>query len=426
MSSEPTPLHGAFQDLLPHLQRSIREEGYTQPTPVQEQAIPALLDGRDLLASAPTGTGKTAAFTLPILQYLSQNRQKRIERSPRVLVLAPTRELAAQIGESVLTYGRHQKLSHVVIHGGVGYGPQVSRLRRGPEILIATPGRLLDLMQRGSVRLDHVEIFVLDEVDRMLDMGFIHDIRRVIAKLPEKRQTLFLSATLPGAVAELARSLVHDPVRITVAPEQPTVEKISQKVLFVEKPDKDALLATLMRDPALDRVIIFTQMKHTANRVTKKLLAKGVEAVAIHGNKSQNARTKALTGFKRGHVRVLVATDVAARGLDIDGVTHVINYDLPQESETYVHRIGRTARAGSEGDAISFCSSEELPGLREIERAIKKPVPVDQDHPFHSERATRRLPPKKRSKPSGSPPTWGKSRQRGANGRSRRRPAFSR
>jgi ATP-dependent RNA helicase RhlE len=371
------PPRGAFTALIPALQRAIAEEGYSIPTPVQEQAIPALLEGRDLMASAPTGTGKTAAFTLPILQHLIRNDRRPASRRPRVLVLAPTRELAAQIGDSIRTYGKYLRIGHVVIHGGVGYGPQISGLLRGPEILVATPGRLLDLMQGGSVHLDQVEIFVLDEVDRMLDMGFIRDIRKVIAVLPQKRQTLFLSATLPGEAAKLAQTLVHNPVRVSVAPETPTLEKITQKVLFVEKKDKDDLLATLLSNPAMDRVIVFTRMKHTANKVTRKLLSRGVSAVAIHGNKSQNARTQALDGFKTGEVRAL------------EGITHVVNYDLPREPETYVHRIGRTARAGSDGDAISFCSSEERGELRDIERTIRKSVPVDTDHAYHSERSQR-------------------------------------
>ncbi len=383
------PAQGAFAGLLPCLQRAISNAGYTDPTAVQEQAIPALLAGRDLLASAPTGTGKTAAFTLPILDHLVQAKSRPIPRRPRALILAPTRELAAQIGDSVRTYGKFTKIAHVVIHGGVSYGPQVSKLSRGAEILVATPGRLLDLMQSKSVYLDRVNIFTLDEVDRMLDMGFIHDIKKVIAALPPKRQTLCLSATLPGEVRSLVKDLVNDPKLISVAPKEPTVEKIAQRVLFVEKNNKDALLASLLKDPAFRRVIVFTKMKCTANKVTKRLIEKGVSAEAIHGNKTQGARTRALEGFKKGKVRVLVATDVAARGIDVDKITHVINFDMPTEPETYVHRIGRTARAGLEGEAISFCSGMERRELRDIERTIRKTVPVDKNHPFHSERRQR-------------------------------------
>ena len=375
----------AFSALLPSLQRAVAEEGYTIPTPIQTQSIPHLLNGRDLLGCAQTGTGKTAAFTLPLLQYLTQQKRAPSRGRPRTLILAPTRELAAQIGDSIRVYGRHLRISHTVIFGGVGQHPQVAAVTRGMDIVVATPGRLLDLMQQGHIRLDAVEVFVLDEADRMLDMGFIRDVRKIIAALPAKRQSLFFSATLNSEVITLARSMVHDPVHVTITPEQPTVARIAQKVLFVEKKDKDALLATLLRNPQVDRVLVFTQTKHGADKVTRKLQAAGIAAVAIHGNKSQNARTQAMGGFKTGRTRVLVATDIAARGIDVDGITHVINYDLPNERETYVHRIGRTARAGADGDAISFCCAEDRDYLRDIERLLRQSVPVDMQHPYHSE-----------------------------------------
>lgn len=374
---------GAFKKLIEPLQRALADTGYETPTPIQEQSIPHLLEGRDILGCAQTGTGKTAAFTLPILQYLHQNGKRPVKGKPRVLVLAPTRELAAQIDDSVRTYGKYLRVFHTVIFGGVSQVPQVKKLQRGLDILVATPGRLLDLMQQGHLNLDAVEVFVLDEADRMLDMGFLPDIRKVIAKLPEKRHSLFFSATLPDEVLKLAHTLVRNPVEITIAPDQPTVEKIDQKVMFVGKRQKTNLLIQLLEAESLDKVIVFTRMKFMANRVADKLNRSGIKAMPIHGNKSQTARTNALDAFKRGDVRVLVATDIAARGIDVDNITHVINYDLPNEAETYVHRIGRTARAGAEGDAVSFCSGEERAYLRDIEKLIRQKIPVDRDHPFH-------------------------------------------
>ncbi len=395
------PSDDVFSLLLPAIRRAVAEEGYTTPTPVQVQSIPHLLAGRDILGCAQTGTGKTAAFVLPILQHLTSNPRSPAPMRPRVLILAPTRELAAQIGESVKTYGRHLRgITHTVIFGGVGQNPQVQALRRGVDIAIATPGRLLDLMQQGFAKLDAVEIFVLDEADRMLDMGFIRDIRKVIAVLPARRQSLFFSATLATEVIDLARTLVRDAVHVAIRPEAPAVERIEQKVMFVDKARKDDLLVHLLRDTRIDRVIVFTRMKHMANRVAEKLAKAGITAAAIHGNKSQSARTSAMGGFKAGNVRVLVATDIAARGIDVDGITHVINYDLPAEPETYIHRIGRTARAGADGDAIAFCSAEERDDLRAIDRLIRRAVPVDTNHPYHSEIARNavgeaaRLPPK--------------------------------
>ena len=383
----PPRTHPLFATLLPQIQRAVAEEGYVTPTPIQIQSIPHLLAGRDLLGCAQTGTGKTAAFTLPILQYLTQHKRQPVRNRPRVLILAPTRELAAQIGESIRAYGRHLHVTHTVIFGGVGQRPQEVALARGVDIVVATPGRLLDLMQQGFAVLDGVEVFVLDEADRMLDMGFIRDIRKIIAKLPAKRQSLFFSATLQPEVIALARTLVHDPVHVTITPEQLTVEKIAQKVLFVDRQNKDALLVQLLKDSGMDRVLVFAQMKHAANKVCEKLQRAGIAASAIHGNKSQSARTAALAGFKTGAVRVLVATDIAARGIDVDGITHVINYHLPIEAETYVHRIGRTARADAEGDAISLCSPDERDFLRAIERLVGQTIPVETQHAFHSETA---------------------------------------
>ena len=383
----PPAAAGVFAELMPELKRAVAEEGYETPTPIQTQAIPHLLTQRDLIGCAQTGTGKTAAFILPILQYLTLNKRQAGRGHSRVLILAPTRELAAQIGESVSAYGRHLPISHAVIFGGVSQHAQVQALNHGLDILIATPGRLLDLMQQGFVHLDAVEVFVLDEADRMLDMGFFPDIKRVITKLPAKRQSLFFSATMEPEVVALARTLVHDAVHVTIAHEAPTVECIVQRVLFVDKNNKDALLTSLLADSRWERVIVFTQMKHMANKVVRKLAAAGISAAAIHGNKSQGARTEALASFKDGRIRVLVATDIAARGLDVDGISHVINYDLPIEPEVYIHRIGRTARAGAGGDAVSFCSAGERDFLRAIEKLIRSSVPVDSRHGFHSEAA---------------------------------------
>ena len=378
---------GVFQKLIPQLQRAVAEEGYVTPTPIQEQSIPLLLEGRDVLGCAQTGTGKTAAFVLPLLQHLATHKRPGASGKPRALILAPTRELAAQIGDSIRAYGRHARATYSVIFGGVGQQPQVYALRNGVEIVVATPGRLLDLMQQGFLRLDLVEYFVLDEADRMLDMGFLPDMRRVIAALPAKRQSLFFSATLTRDALDLARTLVHNAAHVSVAPEQPAVERIAQKVMFIDKQDKEALLVKLMRAPNMDKVIVFTQRKHIANKVAEKLHNCGIPAAAIHGNKSQGARTQALGGFRTGKVRALVATDIAARGIDVDGITHVINYELPNEPETYVHRIGRTARAGAAGDSVSFCSAEERDFLRDIERLIRKSIPVDTQHGYHSETA---------------------------------------
>ena len=389
LQPQPQLPQGTFGALIPELQRAVAAEGYVTPTPIQEQCISHLLDGRDLMGTAQTGTGKTAAFALPLLQQFAASPRRPRRGTPRALILAPTRELAAQIRESIQTYGRFLRVSHTVIFGGVNQFHQVKALNRGVDILVATPGRLLDLMQQGFIHLNEVEVFILDEVDRMLDMGFIPDVKRVLSHIPAERQTLFFSATMPPKMEALAHTMVRNPVRVRIAPDKPTVERITQRVLFVGKGNKDALLVSLLSDPQIDRALIFTQMKHAANRVVKKLDAAGIRGTAIHGNKSQAARTRALDGFKRGRFRVLVATDVAARGLDVDDITHVINYDLPVEAETYVHRIGRTARAGADGDAISFCCAEDRAYLREIERLLGKPVPVEMEHAYHCDKAFR-------------------------------------
>ena len=400
--SSTTPPESVFDALIPEIQRAVAAQGYVTPTPIQEQSIEHLLDGRDLLGTAQTGTGKTAAFTLPLLQRLSAVSRRPQRGAPRALILAPTRELAAQIGESIRTYGRFLRISHTVIFGGVGQFPQVKALNRGVDIVVATPGRLLDLMQQGHVRLSEVEYFILDEVDRMLDMGFLPDMKRLLSKVPDERQTLFFSATMAPKIEQLANTMVRNPIRVTITPDKPAVELIDQKVFFVGKRDKDALLASLMQNRQIKKAIVFTQMKHVANRVVDKLAKAGVEGVAIHGNKSQTARTKALAGFKRGHYRVLVATDVAARGLDVDDITHVINYDLPVEAQTYVHRIGRTARAGASGSAVSICTAEDRAYLRAIEKLLGRPVPVDIDHPFHCNDARRSSQPAPRPLGRGS------------------------
>ena len=390
-----------FSALIEPIRRAVAEEGYTTPTPIQQQAIPHLLEGRDLLGCAQTGTGKTAAFTLPLLQELTQTERTSAPGRPRALILTPTRELAAQIGDSIQTYGRYLKVKHTTIFGGVGQHPQVRSLQRGVDVVVATPGRLMDLMEQGFLHLDKVELFILDEADRMLDMGFIPAVRKIIAKLPKKRHSLFFSATMPPVVAGLANQLLVNPVQIRIDPGQPTVERIAQKLMFVDRQNKDALLVDLIAKHDMDKALIFTRTKHGADKVVKKLASAGIEACAIHGNKSQTARTKALEGFRAGKVRALVATDIAARGLDVDGITHVINYDLPEEPETYVHRIGRTARAGAEGDAVSFCSARERDSLRDIIKLIQRDVPVERDHEYHSETAVHATGAEARPEPRG-------------------------
>ena len=393
-----------FNDLslVEPLLRALEAEGYERPTPIQEQAIPPVLEGRDLLGCAQTGTGKTAAFALPMLQLLSaQTGQKQEGRRPiRALILTPTRELALQISESFTNYGKNLHLRNTVIFGGVGQTPQTDALRRGTDILVATPGRLLDLMNQGFVDLRNLSIFVLDEADRMLDMGFIHDVRKVIAKLPSKRQTLFFSATMPPEIADLADSILDNPVKVAVAPPATTAELVEQKVFFVHKHDKKSLLIHLLQDPEIKSALVFTRTKHGANRVAGDLTKAGIRAEAIHGNKSQTARVAALTNFKNGRNRALVATDIAARGIDIDALSHVINFELPNIPESYVHRIGRTGRAGASGIAFSFCDAEELPYLKDIQKLIGMQVPVDSDHPYVADLAAPPLvQPRQQQKP---------------------------
>ena len=374
------PLTFDSLNLIEPILRALQTEGYTTPTPIQQQAIPIVLEGNDLLGCAQTGTGKTAAFSIPLLQLLYQ--QKTAQRGIKALILTPTRELAIQIDESIAAYGRHTGLTHAVIFGGVSQLPQTQALKRGVDILIATPGRLLDLMQQGFVSLQHLQFFVLDEADRMLDMGFIHDVKKIIAKLPAKRQTLFFSATMPPEIAGLANSILHQPKKVEVTPVSSTVEKIEQSVYFVEKQDKRALLHHILSDQDIKTVLVFTRTKHGADKVVKDLVKSGIGAAAIHGNKSQNARQRALNDFKNGTLRVLVATDIAARGIDVEQLSHVINYELPDVPETYVHRIGRTGRAGASGIAIAFCDAEDKINLKDIQKLIGIQIPIIMDHPY--------------------------------------------
>jgi ATP-dependent RNA helicase RhlE len=407
--------------LVPELVRAVRDAGYGTPTPIQRDAIGPALAGRDIVGCAQTGTGKTAAFALPVLQRIDETAgdQPRI----RALILSPTRELAAQIGESFATYGRHLDLWHTVVYGGVPENPQIRALARGVDILVATPGRLLDLWSRKYLRLDAVEIFVLDEADHMLDMGFLPDVRRIIAALPPRRQNLLFSATMPAEIRALADALLRDPVGIAVAPVSAPADNVEERLYFVDKADKRALLLELLRAPGFSRTLVFSRTKHGANRVAEFLEKAGIRAAAIHGNKSQGARTRALEAFKRGQLRVLVATDLAARGIDVDDVSHVVNFDLPNVPETYVHRIGRTARAGAAGIAISFCDVDEREFLPGIERLIGHHLPRVEEHRF----APRTAPPPAtdlhaRTRGASAPPTHprphGSGRRRG---RGRRR-----
>jgi ATP-dependent RNA helicase RhlE len=373
-----------FQDLKlnPAILKALTKQNYTTPTPIQQQAIPVVLGGRDLFGCAQTGTGKTAAFALPIVQLLSEQPRKSAGRKPiRSLILTPTRELALQILENIQAYAGFTDLRSLAIVGGVSQKGQERALERGTDILIATPGRLIDLMNQKLVDLQQVQILVLDEADRMLDMGFIHDVKRIIAKMPAKRQTLFFSATMPPEIAKLVKSLLTNPVKVEVTPAASTADKITQSVYMVEKSEKQSLLKHLLTDASIESVLVFTRTKHGADRVVKDLTKSGVTAQAIHGNKSQNARQNALLNFKNGTTRVLVATDIAARGIDIDELSHVINFNLPNIPETYVHRIGRTGRAGLSGQAISFCETEERPYLKDIEKKIGKKIPVVEDQP---------------------------------------------
>ena len=381
--------------LIDPILKAVAEEGYTTPTPIQQQAIPILLSRRDLLGCAQTGTGKTAAFAIPILQLLTEERAKNPggPRRIKTLILTPTRELAIQIDESFAAYGRHLNLRHAVIFGGVSQHSQVNALKAGLDILVATPGRLLDLMNQGFVHLRDVQFFVLDEADRMLDMGFIHDVKKVIAILPERRQSLFFSATMPPDVAKLADTILHNPAKVAVTPASSTAETIDQALYFVGKDDKRKLLAHILDDKTVKSALVFARTKHGADKVVKDLLREGFKAEAIHGNKSQNARQRALSNFKSGTTRVLVATDIAARGIDVDELSHVINYELPNIPETYVHRIGRTGRAGHDGIALSFCDQEETEYLRDIHKLIGKKVPVVDGHPYPPDFDTTKVTP---------------------------------
>ncbi len=362
---------------------ALQHEGYEKPTPIQQKAIPSVLEGKDLLGTAQTGTGKTAAFAIPILQNLSLKKEK--NRHIKALILTPTRELAIQIEESFHAYGRHIPLKTLVIFGGVKQGAQEQSLKRGVDILVATPGRLLDFIQQGIISLKNLEIFVLDEADRMLDMGFVHDVKRIVKLLPQKRQTLFFSATFPKEIEDLANSMLTNPVKVEVAPVSSTADTIQQKVYFVEKDDKLDLLTHILQNDISESVLVFSRTKHGADKIARKLHKHKISAEAIHGNKSQNARQNALGNFKTGKTRVLVATDIAARGIDIDDLKHVINFELSDVSETYVHRIGRTGRAGNEGSSISFVDGLDLINLKNTEKLIGKKIPVEKDHPFHTD-----------------------------------------
>lgn len=369
--------------LIEPIAKALQEEGYTQPTPIQQKAIPNILQGRDLLGTAQTGTGKTAAFAIPILQNLTEKNVR--NNQIKALILTPTRELAIQIEESFNAYGRHLRLRNLVVFGGVKQGAQEASLKKGVDILVATPGRLLDFISQGIISLKNLEIFVLDEADRMLDMGFVHDVKRIVKLLPTKRQTLFFSATFPDEIKNLADSILNNPVKVSVAPVSATADTIQQKVYFVEKDDKLDLLTHILQNDISDSVLVFSRTKHGADKIARKLQKHKISAEAIHGNKSQNQRQNALTNFKSGKSRVLVATDIAARGIDIDELKYVVNFELSDVSETYVHRIGRTGRAGAEGKSISFVDGLDLINLKNTEKLIGKKIPVEKDHPFHTD-----------------------------------------
>ena len=362
--------------------KALAEEGYKAPTPIQEQAIPHALEGKDILGCAQTGTGKTAAFAIPIIQNIYGQSNKGSSRKIQSLILTPTRELAVQIEESFKTYGRYTNLKYCTVYGGVSQKPQTEKLRRGVDVLVATPGRLIDLINQRQVNLSNVSMFVLDEADRMLDMGFIHDVKKIISCIPKKRQTQFFSATMPKEITELVNSILVDPVKVSVTPASPTVDKIKQSVYFVDKANKKKLLVYLLKNKNIDSALVFTRTKHEADKVEKDLKANKITAQAIHGDKSQGARQMALNNFKSGKIKVLVATDIAARGIDIDELSHVINYNLPNISETYIHRIGRTGRAGLGGTSISFCEYEEKDYLKNIQKLIKKTIPTAEENPY--------------------------------------------
>ena len=369
--------------LIKPLVMALEKKGYTEPTPIQEQAIPHVLDGKDVFGCAQTGTGKTAAFALPILQLLDAKKESNKSRVIKALILAPTRELASQISDNFLAYGKNLGISHCTIFGGVSQGPQVNNLRRGVDVLVATPGRLLDLMNQGFIKLNQVEYFVLDEADRMLDMGFINDIKKIIAKIPVKRQTLFFSATAAPSIMKLANTILNNPVSVAVTPISSTASLVTQSVYFVKKENKRLLLKHVLNNSKIEHAIVFTRTKRGADKVAKDLNSIGVSAEAIHGNKSQGARERALKGFKNRTIRILVATDIASRGIDVDKLSHVINYEIPEQAETYVHRIGRTGRAGLSGVALSFCAHDELTYLKDINKLIKTNIEVVSTHPFN-------------------------------------------
>lgn len=406
---------------------ALQTEGYTSPTPIQEQAIPIILNRNDLLGCAQTGTGKTAAFAIPILQILQADPFYGKEpRTIKTLILTPTRELAIQIGESFKAYGRNLTLKQTVIFGGVSQGPQALKLKHGVDILIATPGRLLDLMNQKLVSLHHVKIFVLDEADRMLDMGFIHDVRKVIAKIPQKRQTLFFSATMPAEIQSLSQSILTNPQKVEVTPVSSTAETVEQGIYYVEKSDKKKLLIHVLNDKSIKTALVFARTKHGADKIVKDLVKAGIQAEAIHGNKSQNARQNALNNFKGGKIKALVATDIAARGIDIDALAHVINYELPNIPETYVHRIGRTGRAGASGKAFSFCDEEEMDFLKDIQKLIGQVIPVIEDQPYHMRGADFRMTqPKAKKAAAKKPAASNRSSQAGASGSKEGKRRFS-
>ena len=374
-----------FKDLnlIAPIHKALETEGYTKPTPIQEQAIPPILQGKDFIGCAQTGTGKTAAYAIPVLQLIA--REPRIARGKqdiKALVLAPTRELAIQIGESFTAYGKHMGLKNTVVFGGVSQGSQVTALRSGIDILVATPGRLLDLIEQKYINLRHIKYFVLDEADRMLDMGMVHDVKRIIAQMPKVRQNMLFSATMPKEISKLIDSILKDPIKVAVTPVSSTLDIIEQAIYFVGKKDKKYLLINILKDKSITSALVFSRTKHGADKIVKDLLTAGIEAQAIHGNKSQNVRQLALSNFKTGKTRVLVATDIAARGIDVEELSHVINFDLPNIPETYVHRIGRTGRAGLGGVALSFCDEEEKAYLKDIQKLISKSIPIIRDHPY--------------------------------------------
>lgn len=434
MTKSSTPKENGseiFSDLPlnPEILRAVEDQGYRDMTPIQKQAIPLVLDGKDLIGIAQTGTGKTAAFSLPVLHLLSTQKAEYLPKTTRALILAPTRELAVQIAENVRNYAAHVPLRTTLVYGGASSKPQIKALQRGVDVVIATPGRLLDLFSDDHIRFGKIDYFVLDEADRMLDMGFIRDIRKIVSQLPKKRQTALFSATMSKEIEKLTTSILTNPFRIDIAPAATTAEKVDQHVLMVSKENKRPLLEHLLKDKDIRKVLIFTRTKHGANRLKTFLEKRKITTAAIHGNKAQNTRQKALDAFKAGEIRALVATDVAARGIDVDDVTHVINYDLPNEPDSYVHRIGRTARAGASGISLSFCAADEIAYLHGIEKIIRQKIPVMMEHPFHSDAPEAppqkqiQRPPRQKNKPDSrrSPTKPGNSRRRSPNNRPKKK-----